>query len=388
MVRYGRRRGLPRARWRPVHSRRSGVALDRYRRRWPAHSGRSGVALDRYRRRWPAHSGRSTGVPLNRRRGVASRDGWCRRPMMCCHRLMRRRAVLLGGMKLLLALRLSGLRGRCAFFRGGLRLRLRGCRCARWNRLGFGRDLSAVLEHVGRIRPHGGCVARSETGRTRNRGRRLNKFPLRPDDFACSGSAPGAGLCNGRAGDTLGSRDHLRADADRLNRVLERCGDNRWRHAGIGRHRDILIPHDNGLVHDHGLADEDRGFRKREHYDIDLRRHQVLRFHKDPEVRIGVRLRYDVVGRQWTPADMRSSPAPTHPRWSPFVCGHPDPAELAIENPASIVIGDPTPVLVSSSVPSPLVGIEPFARLVGSPILRHAIGIHASPQRRWVVQCP
>jgi putative ABC transport system substrate-binding protein len=68
-----------------------------------------------------------------------------------------------------------------------------------------------------------------------------------------------------------------------------------------------------------------------------------------------------------------SRAAPLHPGGTPFVAGHPAPAEVVVEHPAAIVVRDPTPLclrLVRDPVPTPVVGVGPPAYRVGPPVAR------------------
>src|SRR5262249_11813369 len=71
--------------------------------------------------------------------------------------------------------------------------------------------------------------------------------------------------------------------------------------------------------------------------------------------------------------------APLDPGWAPFVPGHPNPCEIVVPHPATVVIGDPTPLslgIIGRPIPTVVVGIDPVPNGIRSPI---AVDIRRQP---------
>src|SRR5262249_32042710 len=115
---------------------------------------------------------------------------------------------------------------------------------------------------------------------------------------------------------------------------------------------------------------EKGGLRSQDH-SCDIGREELAGLDKGPIPRLIADLHDDVVGRQRRPADLLRAAAPLDVAGSPFAAGNPDPAEIIVPRPATVMERDPPPLrlaIVGCPVPTVVIGIDPVPVGIGSPI--------------------
>ena len=179
-------------------------------------------------------------------------------------------------------------------------------------------------------------------------------------------------------GDALRARQNARLHMEGLYRPTRRGGDNSRSNTWIDGEASAMIamlkPY--RAIDDHRPSENDDCALWRQEVDAHAWRHQIARRQEDPVTRIVVVFVDHLIRRQRRPADIVVAPAPIDPGRTPFVTGHPEPAEPAIMRPATIVKRHPTPVglfLIGNPIPAPFLRIDPSS-----------IGVRAPPRRQIV----
>ena len=179
-------------------------------------------------------------------------------------------------------------------------------------------------------------------------------------------------------GDALRARQDAGLHMEGLYRSTRRSGNNARSDARIDCEASAMVAmlESNRAIDDYSAPeDHDRTLWRQEvgaHAWCD----QIARRQEDPVARIVVVFVDHLIRRQRRPADIVVTAAPIDPGRTPFVTGHPEPAEPPIMRPAAIVEGHPTPVglfLIGNPVPAPLLRIDPSS-----------IGVRAPPRRQIV----
>ena len=177
-----------------------------------------------------------------------------------------------------------------------------------------------------------------------------------------------------RAGHALRRTEHARLHAVGRQRRMGRPRDEAWRDAGVDR--DARAVHRQRAVDDAGAAQEERRAARaaRNSCAAGAPRCSASARTSNKPARPRKRRspRRAAVRR---PADGVVAITPVDPGRRPFVARHPEPAEAAVEGPAAVVIGHPAPIrflVVGNPVPAPLVGKDPVADFVGTPVARQA----------------